>query len=166
MKRSLAYDPGRLPTIATPKAGEHIEFTVFGLPPFKDISFSIRNSKHKHHKRFVALRAAAIESMAGRAWSHDPIGLDIDVFAPNLEPSRVLLDYVGGIQDTLDGSHGTDFTYLPIAYNDDCQICDGSSRFHRSEEERYTVRISFLANKPLQPTESAGESAVRPGPSR
>ncbi|MBC7260185.1 MAG: hypothetical protein H5T65_13200 [Chloroflexi bacterium] len=146
MNRVLAYDPGLLPTMPAPQGGEAIELRVSGLPPYKDTSFSIRNPKHKHHERFVALRAAAIEAMAGRAWSHGAIGLDLEVHAPNLEPGRTLVDYLAGVMDTLDGSHGTHFTYLPVAYNDDCQVCDSACIFNRSEDEWYAVQIRFLAN--------------------
>ncbi len=140
----------------TPQPGDAIELRVSGLPPFKDSSSSIRNPKHKHHERFMALRTAAIEAMAGRTWSHDAIGLDLDVHAPRLEPNCALVDYLGGVMDTLDGSHGPHFTYLPIAYNDDCQVCDSATSFHRSEDEWYLVRVRFLADKPLQPTSFAG----------
>jgi hypothetical protein len=73
--------------------------------------------------------------MAGRTWSHDAIGLDLDVHAPTLEPGHALVDYLGGVMDTLDGSHGAHFTYLPIVYNDDCQVCDSASRFNRSQDD-------------------------------
>ena len=66
---------------------------------------------------------------------HEAVGLDLDVHAPNLEPGRALVDYVGGVMDTLDWSHGTHFTYLPIVYNDDCQVCDASSGFHQSQDK-------------------------------
>jgi len=44
-------------------------------------------------------------------------------FAPGFEKGKGLVDYVGGIEDTLDGSHGFTFTYLPIVFQDDCQVC-------------------------------------------
>jgi hypothetical protein len=90
--------------------------------------------------------------MAGRTWSHGAIGLDLEIHAPHMEPSRALVDYVGGVMDTLDGLHRPDFTYLPIVYNDDCKVCEGRSSVHRSQDEWYSARITFLANKPLQPT--------------
>lgn len=90
--------------------------------------------------------------MAGRTWWHGAIGLDLEIHAPDMEPRRALLDYVGGVMDSLDGSHGPHFTYLPIAYNDDCQVCKGKSSLHSSEDAWYSVRIRFLANMPPQPT--------------
>jgi hypothetical protein len=59
------------------------------------------------------------------------IRLDFVMHAPEFEPKKTLMDYAGGISDTLDGSHGTTFTYLPIVYEDDCQISDGHSRLIR-----------------------------------
>lgn len=149
MKRQLTYDPGPLPRRAAPTAGDSIEFRASGLPPFKDTSFSIRNPTHKHYDRFVARRTAAIDAMAGRFWSYGAIGLDVEVYALKMEPGRALVDYVGGVMDTLDGSHGPHFSYLSIAFNDDCQVCDGRSSFQRCNDEWYSVRITFLANKPL-----------------
>ncbi|MEX0937711.1 MAG: hypothetical protein WDZ59_07600 [Pirellulales bacterium] len=143
----LPYDPGRLPTMHRSRPGESIQLDVLGLPPFKDTSFSIRNPKHRHYTRFLALRTAALEAMGDRAWSHGPIGLDFDLFASAVDPRRDLLDYVSGVMDTLDGSHGMDFSYLPIVYNDDFQVCEVVSRFHQSASERYVVRITFLPNK-------------------
>ena len=35
-----------------------------------------------------------------------------------------LLDYAAGIEDTLDGCHGFSFTYLPVVFEDDCQIAE------------------------------------------
>jgi hypothetical protein len=144
MGQFFSYDPGRLPTAKAPDAGERIEFCAAGLPPYKDISFSIRNPRHRYHACFVALRVAAANAMAGRAWSHGAIGLWLELFAPTLD--RALVDYCGGVMDTLDGSHGPEFTYLPIVYNDDCQVCESRSQFHQSEDTRYVVRIEFLAN--------------------
>jgi hypothetical protein len=87
------------------------------------------------------------------------------VFAPTLE--RDLLAYVGGVMDTLDGSHGSEFTYLPIVYQDDCQIVLGDVHHVRSGEMKYEMQLSFLdaaddsgerelPNNPLQGTGSAG----------
>jgi hypothetical protein len=82
--------------------------------------------------------------------------MNVNIYAPTLEPGRALIDYVGGIMDSLDGSHGTHFTYLPIIYNDDCQVCLGAHAVHNSADEYYTVDIEILANKPLQPTRAVG----------
>ncbi len=152
MNRELAYDPGRLPSRPAPRAGDSVEFRLPGLPPFKDESFSIRNPKHRFHDRFVALRTTAIGAMAGRTWSHGAIGLDLELHAPSMDARRALVDYVGGVMDSLDGSHGPHFTYLPIAYNDDCQICEGDCSFHPSKDEWYSVRIRFLTDIQQQPT--------------
>ena len=87
------------------------------------------------------------------------------VFAPSLD--RDLLQYVGGVMDTLDGSHGPEFTYLPIIYQDDCQVVLGEFHHVRSDEVRYEMQLSFLGaeaegreselpNNPLQRTPARG----------
>ncbi|QDT95367.1 RusA family crossover junction endodeoxyribonuclease [Gimesia aquarii] len=146
MNQFLPYDPGKIPSRPAPIPGTLINFSIDGLPPFKDTSFSIRNPKHKIYTRFVKLRIAAIDAMQGHSWSHGPISIDLDMHAPSLEPRRSLTDYTGGVLDTLDGSHGTHFHYLPIVYNDDCQVCSSQTSFHISEKEHYEVRIGFLKN--------------------
>jgi len=73
----LPYDPGVLPSLPAPSAGERIAFRVDGLPPYKDVSQSIRNVTHPRYASFVALRNAAIASMNGRAWYFGPIKLDL-----------------------------------------------------------------------------------------
>ena len=85
---------------------------------------------------FLALRAAAI----------------CDVHTPRLKPGCMLVHYLGGVMDTLDGSHGTHLTYIPIAYNDDSRVCDGASSFDRCEGEWCSVRIRFVANNSMQRT--------------
>ena len=47
--------------------------------------------------------------------------------------------------DTLDGSHGPSFTYLPIVYQDDCQVAAALTRLVTSEFTEYQIRITFLA---------------------
>ncbi len=143
----LPYDPGELPSRAAPIPGDVIEVDVEGWPPWKDTHFSIRNSRHRIHSRFVSLRAAAIQAMNGRAWYHGPIGLQFRVYGPHLGPHRVLIDYLSGIMDTLDGSHGATFTYLPAAYEDDSQVVQNSMEFIESDTPHYSLRIEFLPNE-------------------
>jgi hypothetical protein len=83
-----------------------------------------------------------MKAMDGRECDSGAIAMELSLYAPRLE--RRLLDYLAGIMDTLDGSLGPNFTYLPIAYQDDCQICAGRSQFVESAEAFYTVRINFL----------------------
>lgn len=54
---------------------------------------------------------------------------------------------MGGIADTLDGSHGCEFTYLPIVYQDDCQVVESESKFIVSNETRYVLEVIFLGGK-------------------
>jgi len=93
-----------------------------GFPPYKDLRFSIRNVRHKANDRFVALRLAAIQAMGGRAAYRGSVGLALHMNAPGYEKNKILLDYVAGVMDSLDGSHGAEFTYLPVVYEDDCKV--------------------------------------------
>ncbi len=67
--------------------------------------------------------------------------------APAMEPGRTLTDYSGGIADTLDGSHGPSFTYLPVVYEDDCQIVSSDDQFLADENTWYEVTAGFLAEE-------------------
>ncbi|HWQ70025.1 MAG TPA: hypothetical protein VN494_08765 [Patescibacteria group bacterium] len=125
-------------------AGESVTIRVEGLPPYKDEHFSIRNGRHKIHDRFKALREAAIRAMNGRAPYRGPVKLDFDMHAPALESGKTFNDYTGGIMDTLDGSHGAEFTYLPIVYEDDCQVHAGSGTLVRAPNKFYELRITFV----------------------
>ncbi len=140
----LNYEPGPLPEFAAPNEGEKITLALDGLPPCKSARQSLRNPRSRSYPAFVALRKAASEAIAGRAWYCGPVRADVNIFAPSLPPGRDLGDYVGGIMDTLDGSHGLTFTYLPIVFEDDCQISGGSARFIRSKTVRYEVTFTFL----------------------
>ena len=82
-------------------------------------------------------------AMAGRRWTDGAVRLDFTLHAPRLR-SETLSDYVGGICDTLDGSHGDHFTYLPIVFQDDCQVVSGASQFKSSQRTYYVVAVTFL----------------------
>jgi hypothetical protein len=143
MNQYLPYDPGVLPSSPAPSAGEQIALKIEGFPPYKDLHFSLRNSRHKNYPRFVILRQAAIKAMAGRAPYRGGVRLDFVMHAPDFETNRGQADYLGGILDSLDGSHGKEFTYLPIVYEDDCQVAC-SSAFSEDTEIWYELRIVFL----------------------
>lgn len=143
----LPYDPGQLPTRPAPAAGEVLNISVEGFPPYKDNRKSIRNRNHPRHGDFKALRNAASKAMEGRAWTFGPVRLDLTVYAPSLPPGASLLDYLGGVMDTLDGSSGDTFTFLPIVYEDDCQVVTSTMRVVESEPVRYTVGVTFLAEQ-------------------
>jgi len=139
----LSPDPGALPSLPSPREGETIRLTIDGEPPHKDVHFSIRNLKHRRYESFSKLRNAAIDAMKGRRWYDGPVQLDITLFAPTLQKN--LIDYMGGIMDTLDGSHGATYTYLPVAYQDDCQVVTGQTKFVKSKETKYQLTITFLS---------------------
>lgn len=116
--------------------------TVEGEPPYKDRHFSIRNTRHPVHVRFLKLREMAANAMNGRMWCNGAVGIKLTVSAPKLQ--KGLTEYMGGIMDTLDGSHGYTFTYLPIVYQDDCQVTDSEAEFIESKEVKYQLVITFL----------------------
>ncbi len=141
---TLHPDPGPLPTKKPPKSGEKVGFVVDGMPPFKELRASIRNPRHRHYARFTALRAAAIKAMNGRCWYDGPVALHLTMHAKKLDEGKRIFDYLSGVFDTLDGSHGTYFTYLPIVFQDDCQVEDSRVSIRDSEKSFYTVEIKFL----------------------
>lgn len=143
-KFSLFPDPGPIPTLPPPRPGEVIEITGVGYPPKKDRSFSIRNVRHGKYRAFVDLRRKAIEAMDGRAWYDGPVELDFTLYSPTFTPYYEVTRYAGGVMDTLDGSHGPTFTYLPVVYQDDCQVVVGSGHYVESNDTWYKIKITFL----------------------
>ena len=140
----LPYDPGVLPSRASPKAGESIKIEVSGYPPFKDEHFSIRNPRHRIYGRFVKLRTMGIKAMRERAWYFGPISLSLTLYANEMEEKKRLIDYMAGIEDTLDGSSGCAFTYLPIFFEDDRQVVEAHSELVKSNKIKYKVQVQFL----------------------
>lgn len=147
MKFAVFPDPGKLPTAPPPKVGDHFTLSLPGLPPRKQKHRSCRNPKHPHYDRFVRLREAATEAMRGRQWFLGAVGLDLLMFGPERLHWLLANEYIGGIMDTLDGSHGTNFTYLPIVYQDDCQVTSISTNFHTASEPRYTLDVFFIQQR-------------------
>jgi len=139
------YDPGKLPTEGPPIGGDSIIMALPGLPPYKDVHNSIRNVKHPRYESFVALRNAAINAMAGRACYREGIGINFTICSPKITNHWTLNGFLGGIMDTLDGSHGPSFTYLPIVYEDDCQVVESRWHFVEAEIESYELKIDFLS---------------------
>jgi len=134
--------PGPLAARSAPKPGESISLHLDGLPPFKEVRRSIRNPRHPRYEAFQRLREAAIAAMDGRECYSGAVGAVLRLYAPQLD--RSIGDYAAGIEDTLDGSHGVHFTYLPIVYQDDCQVCSWHSVFVRTAEMFYELEITFL----------------------
>lgn len=92
---------------------------------------------------FLALRHAAIGAMAGRKWTDGRVDLDLTYWAPQPRPATDPA-YPGGVMDTLGGSHGRTFIYLPIVYLDDCQTAVIRVAPKVSEVEHYRLVVSFL----------------------
>ena len=144
MNNYLPYDPGTLPTRASPNKGEKLVLIIEGLPPAKRPGVSLRNPKHPRYQAFVDLRKAAAKAMRGRAWYFGPIGLDLVVYNNENKDRWALNEFLGGIMDTLDGSSGVNFTYLPIVYEDDCQVSEAKFEYVESKNSRYSLTVRFL----------------------
>jgi hypothetical protein len=113
------------------------------LPPAKNRRHSIRNRTHPLFYSFVALRKAATLAMAGRAWSFGPVELHLEICSLDELDFYTLNEYMGGVMDTLDGSSGSTFTYLPIVYEDDCQVCGSTTKWSRATHTGYELRVLF-----------------------
>jgi hypothetical protein len=142
MSRTKFTEPPELSSRPAPCPGEFIAFEVMGKPPIKDRHFSIRNKRHPLHERFILLRNAATDAMAGRKCYDGMVSLSVIYF--NIELNRSLVDYLGGIMDTIDGSHGLTFTYLPIIIQDDYQVTDSNISFVLSAVPKYKINCRFL----------------------
>ncbi|MGO9591711.1 MAG: hypothetical protein ACLP3K_16910 [Candidatus Acidiferrales bacterium] len=114
-----------------------------GLPPNKEVWRSIRNRRHPRHLTFVVLRKAAADAMAGRAWYFGPVELRLTVYGSRPLNRWGLNDYLGGVMDTLDGSSGETFTYLPIIFEDDCQVTKAQATWVKRAENSYRLKIVF-----------------------
>ena len=84
--------------------------------------------------------------MAGRAWYAGPVRLDLCIWAAELDRNRTLKDYISGIMDTLDGSHGYHFTHLPVVFEDGSQVVRYDCRRMATGALRYAIRCSFIAD--------------------
>lgn len=139
-------DVGPLPTLPPPNAGELLHLKIEGRPPEKTISRSMRNPNSSQRARFMALRGAAIEAMAGRKWYEGGVRVDFLHLSPEQGGVIGPHDYFGGILDTIGGSHGFTFIYLPIVYLDDSQAIKSTLRREVAPSERYEVEIEFLSD--------------------
>jgi len=119
-----------------------IKFIVEGIPPYKDFSRSIRNYQHPDHDRFLKLRKTAKVAMKNREYHRGPVAIKFHYIRK--EGKRKIWEYLSGILDSLGGSHGFTFHWVPIVFLDDCQI----QKIHISQEtgkrDRYLLEIIFL----------------------
>ena len=81
--------------------------------------------------------------MAGRAWVFGPIAANITLFGP-LNDGSSMLDYMSGVADTLDGSSGPTFTYLPVVFEDDCQIVRSETKLQDYPTNKYMIEVTVL----------------------
>jgi len=70
--------------------------------------------------------------------------MELELWGPVSDRRRSIDWYAMGVEDTLDGGHGETFTYLPIVFEDDCQIIDSIMRFHEAPSARYRLSFTFL----------------------
>ena len=92
----------------------------------------------------MALRQAAIDAMAGRKWYQGGVRLELLCLGPDRGSPLGPPFYLSGVMDTIGGSHGPSFIYLPIVYLDDCQVVDCGLRREVAPTECYEVSIEFL----------------------
>ncbi len=142
----LPYEPGMLPSKPSPNAGEKIIIKVNGYPPYKDRDLPICSPRHPNYQAFVRFREAAISAMNGRAWYSGPVAISVTISAPSLEEGITIRNYVAGIENALGGSSGSEFTYLPIVFEDDCQVVIYRHKFIQSEQISYVVEIELISN--------------------
>ena len=81
--------------------------------------------------------------MGGRAWVFGPVAVSITLFGPS-NGGASLVDYMGGVMDTLDGSSGLTFTYLPIVFEDDCQVVQSDVKMQDHPTSKYIVEVTVL----------------------
>ncbi len=82
--------------------------------------------------------------MGNRAWYFGKIAMEITLFGSPDTAIHTLNAYMGGICDTLGGSSGLTFTYLPIIYEDDSQIDSLSITWQRDTDVHYCIRLLFV----------------------
>jgi hypothetical protein len=141
-------DVGPLPTLPSPNAGERLHLSLAGRPPEKTIGRSMRNPSSPQRERFIALRRAAIDAMGGRKWYEGAVRVDLLYLGPEHSSVGGLYPYISGIFDTIGGSHGPSFIYLPIVYLDDGQVVETAFRRGIASAESYEIEIEFLENPP------------------
>ena len=93
--------------------------------------------------------------MDGRAPYRGIVGLELTMFCMERFHWEALNEFMGGVMDTLDGSHGPTFTYLPIVYEDDCQVSMNSVGSRPSRNEFYQLKVTFKHER-----EKYGEQAA------
>ena len=122
--------------------GEKVHIEVSGIPPHKDVFRSIRNKTHPAHNRFLALRDAAKKAMAGVPYYKGQVGIKFHYVRKDGE--KPIWRYLSGICDTLDGSHGFTFHWVPVVFLDDCQVVHITATQEHGEKDKYFLEIEFL----------------------
>lgn len=126
------------------KVLDKIEIHVIGIPPHKERSRSIRNAKHPRHNRFLKLRKIAKKAMGKRNYYLGPVSIEMKYIRK--KGKKKMWDYMSGIFDTLDGSHGFTFHWTPIVFLDDSQVVTTRMEHKTGERDEYFLKIKFLEN--------------------
>ena len=79
--------------------------------------------------------------MGGRAWVFSPVELELTVRCPEMSERHSLADFLAGVMDTLDGSSGFTFTFLPIIFEDDSQVIASSIQWEEAPQCSYSVAV-------------------------
>lgn len=87
-------DVGPLPTLPPPSPGERMLLKLDGRPPAKTIGRSMRNPASPQRKRFMDLRQAAIEAMAGRKWYEGAVRVQLRYFNSEIPSMSALHPYL------------------------------------------------------------------------
>lgn len=124
-----------------PTEDEEIVFEVMGLPPKKAL-VPIGAKRHRHHKRFLALREAAETAMNGRAPLDGPMFLAV-VLPPEEQRSESGPHeaYAEAVAESLTSINGEGCSYPAIVFIDDTQIEELMVGIKPFNDERYQVRI-------------------------
>jgi hypothetical protein len=109
---------------------------------------------HGHAPRVRALLEAAATAIAAQRWTilACPIGMDVEVWAPNLEAVWDATNYLGGIADVLQAKERLDETaraalgaLAQVAlYIDDRQIHAIRYRLQSGKAQGYSVTVQAL----------------------
>lgn len=102
----------------------------------------MRNARSAERPRFQALRDAAILAMDAHKWHEGPLDIDLTYWSP-APPGVLDNEYLSGVMDTLGGSHGRSFIFLPTVYLDDCQVDSCTVRAVVADTESYRLELTL-----------------------
>lgn len=80
--------------------------------------------------------------MGKRKYHEGPVSISMRYIRAQGEKS--ISDYISGICDTLDGSHGFTFHWPPIVFLDDCQVEKIAIKQEVGKKDEYFLEIDLL----------------------